>query len=230
MDHTEALKNEVADRYLLGELSDPERERFEEHYFECQQCAADLQAGLALSLNARAVFQEERPLPARAAEPARPGWWDRWMAAWAKPLVAATSLATCVLAVVCAWQAGVVIPQLRRQAGTVEQAAALPTFALAAITRGEPAAVIVPRQSRWFSLSFDVDPQVSYASYRCDLIDESGTSRFQLPVAAPPPGQPISVLLPVREVRPGKYKLNLQGVRGETVSPVSEFAFHLQYK
>ncbi len=35
----------IAERYLLGELSAEEREKFEEHYFSCQQCADSVMAG-----------------------------------------------------------------------------------------------------------------------------------------------------------------------------------------
>jgi len=48
MDHIEALRIRAAEQYLLGELPDSLREEFEEHIFECQECALDVRAGSAL--------------------------------------------------------------------------------------------------------------------------------------------------------------------------------------
>lgn len=45
MDHDLVIKNNTTERYLLGELTDAERDSFEEHYFECPACAEDLRCG-----------------------------------------------------------------------------------------------------------------------------------------------------------------------------------------
>lgn len=52
MDHDDIEQNHVADRYLMGQLSAEEADRFEEHYLSCQECldrlerAEILQGGL----------------------------------------------------------------------------------------------------------------------------------------------------------------------------------------
>ena len=51
-------------RYVLDELTGQEREEFEEHYFNCAECAADVRAAFAFAANARAVLRES-PEPAR---------------------------------------------------------------------------------------------------------------------------------------------------------------------
>ena len=56
LDHLKATKRNVADRYVLGELSPAQREEFEEHYFECVECAEDVRAFLAISSNSRSVL------------------------------------------------------------------------------------------------------------------------------------------------------------------------------
>ncbi len=45
MSHDEALCTLAAERYLLREFDDRLREAFEEHFFDCSECAADLRAG-----------------------------------------------------------------------------------------------------------------------------------------------------------------------------------------
>ena len=41
-------EREILESYLLDRLSEAEREEFEQHYFECASCFAELQTGLAL--------------------------------------------------------------------------------------------------------------------------------------------------------------------------------------
>jgi hypothetical protein len=43
MDHLEITERRVLDRYLLGQLSDEEAERFERHYLACPECLAELE-------------------------------------------------------------------------------------------------------------------------------------------------------------------------------------------
>lgn len=66
MDHAEAARKLAVEQYLLGELSGPEREEFEEHFFRCPECVEALETGAGFMQNARAVFREEQALqPAR---------------------------------------------------------------------------------------------------------------------------------------------------------------------
>ena len=54
MDHNEAIQQMAAERYLLGELTPELRDAFEEHAFDCPECAVDLRAGAAF-INAAKV-------------------------------------------------------------------------------------------------------------------------------------------------------------------------------
>lgn len=45
MSHDEAVETFAAEQYLLEELDSRLREEFEEHLFDCQECALDLRAG-----------------------------------------------------------------------------------------------------------------------------------------------------------------------------------------
>jgi hypothetical protein len=38
MSHEEAVKNRVAEHFALGELTPEDRQRFEEHFFDCNEC------------------------------------------------------------------------------------------------------------------------------------------------------------------------------------------------
>ena len=45
MNHDQAIREQAVERYLLGELAEDARARFEEHFFDCAICAADLKTG-----------------------------------------------------------------------------------------------------------------------------------------------------------------------------------------
>jgi spermidine synthase len=47
MSHDEAVRILAAERYLLMEFDERVREAFEEHFFACSDCAADLRIGVA---------------------------------------------------------------------------------------------------------------------------------------------------------------------------------------
>ena len=47
MSHDEAVRCFAAEQYLLEELTPELREEFEQHLFDCHECAIDLRAGAA---------------------------------------------------------------------------------------------------------------------------------------------------------------------------------------
>jgi len=55
MDHNEALRVHAVEKYVLGELPPPLRDKFEGHFFDCQECALDVTATAEFVDNARAV-------------------------------------------------------------------------------------------------------------------------------------------------------------------------------
>ena len=56
MTHQEAVDTLATERYLLDEMSDENRQTFEEHYFECETCADDLRVATAMLQGAKAGF------------------------------------------------------------------------------------------------------------------------------------------------------------------------------
>lgn len=71
MEHAQATRLQAAVRYVLGDLPQAERDSFEEHYFDCGECALDVQAAAAFADNARNVFcHEAQEVALRAAAPA----------------------------------------------------------------------------------------------------------------------------------------------------------------
>jgi hypothetical protein len=97
MDHAEAARKLAVEQYLLGELSGPEREEFEEHFFDCRECVEALEVGASFMQNARSVLQEDRAVQP-SQQKIRWNWafWTGWrlapaaaMAGWALACVLA---------------------------------------------------------------------------------------------------------------------------------------------
>src|SRR5215472_1993563 len=103
MNHAEAVETQVVERYLLGELNDSETEEFEQHYFACADCAADVAAATILKANARAVFEDDAE-PPPAPQPAKPGFWEQLFAAFRPAPALAAGLASLALGMTCSYQ------------------------------------------------------------------------------------------------------------------------------
>src|ERR1700682_4145887 len=83
MDHNQAARIQAPARYLLGELTLPEREDFEEHFFTCRECADELRTGAMFAANARAVFRDQARRPTPVVQPAHQPDVPFW--AWLRP-------------------------------------------------------------------------------------------------------------------------------------------------
>jgi hypothetical protein len=69
--HEFAVKNMLAEKYLLGELGGMDLEDFEQHLFECSICFDAVKAGQAFT----------RSIAAGVTAP-RPSWWQRIKELW----------------------------------------------------------------------------------------------------------------------------------------------------
>ena len=60
MDHEEAVRLQAAEKYVLGDLAQELCDAYEEHYFDCQECATEVIATAAFVDGAHDIFKEER--------------------------------------------------------------------------------------------------------------------------------------------------------------------------
>jgi hypothetical protein len=219
MEHKEAVQLQAAEKYVLGELTGAQRDEYEEHYFDCVECALDVKAAAAFVETGRAVLRAERG-EAVAAKPVRPsrGWLF-----WLRPAMAVPALAA-LLAVII-YQNAVTIPQAKRDAGLNAGQFLSSTFSLqTANTRGGEELKIRVRPEESFSLKFDFTPAKVFDSYHCKLEDESGRTLLQTVVPGTSVNQEAQFVVPGGLVKPGKYRLVFTGApsasgegRGEEV-------------
>ncbi len=219
MNHEEAIQEMATERYLLEELSPELREAFEEHMFDCPECALDVRAGNVFMSEAKAQLPEliaqrapealgERPRITPAASPVKDKkpWWSFLTApAFAAPVFAA------MLGVI-AFQNLSTIPSLRVAA---TEPRIIPWSSLHADTRGAEATVVQadPRQGAVVLIDL---PQQGYSTYAIDLYDPQGKRLWTQTVAAPDQnsGQAgtLSLLIPGAGLKEGSYSLNLAGI------------------
>jgi hypothetical protein len=204
MTHEQAVATLASERYLLDEMSGPERETFEDHYFSCTACAQDVRTGGLLRDGTRAGLLDERSDAGGEAArhrvvPFRPRRWHQSTALpWA---IAAT------LAVVAGYQTLVTVPSLR----PLNEARALAPVTLRPASRGQEPRITVNRDSAAITLAVDATAatggELSY-----DLRTAAGSVVLSGKAGSPVPGAPLLLLVPARAVAaPGRYVLSVAG-------------------
>src|SRR5665213_1322231 len=144
MDHQDAIQLMAVEKYLLNELPPELRDDFEEHYFDCPECAADLRA--------TAAFLDTTKTELKAAPVSRPspdtGAKRRFTLLW-KPAFVVSALAASLL--VIAYQNVVVYPRLAGQIAQFSTPEILPSLSLVGgNSRGSQLPSITVRSSQPF--------------------------------------------------------------------------------
>lgn len=210
MDHRQLTERKTAEGYVLEELSEPEREEFEEHFFSCEECADEVKAAARFADNAKAVFGEDAAKVVAFPKPVRESPKSaRWFRAvpWA---------ATAAFAMLSSYQGFLVIPRL---AGP--QVASAVT--LIEETRGE-LDQHVRRNGSFVPLRFDINTGQPSPRYVCELHKASGALVFTTEGDAPPEGQPMILLAPAAKLKPDSYILVVKRP-GPAGSEVGRFSF-----
>lgn len=203
MDHNQAVKSEALEKYLAGELTPDLRDEFEEHYFSCGTCAAELKTAVAFASSVRQAF-------AQGFVPA-PAWWTRIL----RPVVAVPVLASLLLA------GGIGYRQLNTPR---------PTFSLIGVadTLGEDSHALrfAVAPGRAFDLQFDPPFQPGYSAYVVRQIDPSGAIRELRTLTPVEAGKTQTVTIKPSRLA-GNYVLSVVG-KPDDGSPAKELS-HTQF-
>ncbi len=226
MDHSESIRLMAAEKYLLGELTPELREQFEEHFFDCQECALDVRAGAALVEHSKVVLSEpvavSVPVPARA----KAGWL-----AWLRPALVVPVLAALLL--VIGYQNLVTYPNLKGEVATVNRPLILASASLInANTRGAGRTVVSVRQGEPFLLFVDIPAEARFSSYLAELDGPGGNSEWSLTIPAETTKDTVPIRVPAGNHGAGVYTLVVRGVdsSGGKGFEVGRYPFELQIR
>ena len=217
MDHNEALRSGACEKYLLGELALNEREAYEEHYFSCAECAAQLRsAALFLGASRELVAASPAPRTAAAAERTRSFVWFR--PAFALPAFA-------LLLLVIGYQNLVTIPQYR-QAST-PRILTMHSLILAD-TRGEEGLHFTAAAGEPLGLYLDIPTDATHSHYLVRLEDPSGNSSLLRSVSSDEAKKTV-VLVVDPGKRAGKYTVVVSGVADGSAKASTDELARLQF-
>jgi len=217
MDHKDAVRLKATERYLLNELDPDLLDQFEEHLFDCQECALDVRAGAMFVEQSKNVLTET---PQSAPTPVMPSTQKNWLS-WLRPAVAVPVMA--LLLAVVAYQNLMEWPAIKSASALPE---IVPYATMNIATRGATVPVIAAKPGQNFSLLVDVPPDGDFSSYIADLYNPAGKIEWSLAIpAAAVANDSLCVRVPGTNRPGGVYVLALRGIRRESNGP-SEIGRH----
>ncbi len=227
MDHADHSQFQfAAERYVLGELSEPEALAFEEHFFSCEGCAQDVEDLTAIRLAAPAVLPGLRRADERKQGDATRG---RFALPWfARPWVPQFALgAFALLAAFTGYQNAVQIPGLRAAAGETLQVSAAPATLTA--QRGTGKSVFSASQRSAPLLIANEWPE-KFPTYEA-RIGQFGKDDRTMHARAETGDASLLVSVPASKLGAGDFELKIFGIReGNLPQLVARYPFTIQGK
>lgn len=232
MDHELVARQGMTERYLLGELDAGARQEFEEHFFDCPDCALDVRAATMFVEQSKVLLGDESlPGVSRTAPtpvPAKPQWLAALLGMF-KPAFAVPVMA--VLLAVVGYQNMVTYPQLKL---ALNSPRVLP-FASVNVGSWGAGQTIFIRPGEGFLL-FTRIPADGYPRHVAELYNPAGKLEWSLPIPSyerdTSPGQdqyPLQVPGAQREA--GIYTLVVHGLTAAGESKeVGRGSFELQFR
>jgi hypothetical protein len=217
--HEQAVENYAVERYLLNEMTDEEKLRFEQHYFQCTACMKEVESGQTF---------------VKSIGP--PSWTFRlreffssckkWQAAVLYPLTAA-------LVGMVAFQNVFLIPRLQAQL-----AAVFPTTIVTA-HQGERGGSSSDKKGEvvrtgYITVDFDLPPLTDYPYYRVNVVNALNPKHMLFSEIIPAPassGSPLAFTVSKSVLGRGQYNSEIFGLRSENTTsgtPLQPNYFNVQ--
>src|SRR5215813_145979 len=207
MEHNEAIENHTAERYLLHELTEQERDAYEEHFFSCSACAEEIKAASEFMENARKVVQSEL-LPAHVyGDAVRRSIWGSWLnfRSMLYPIPAAACVLLVAVSAFGIYQNQVTIPQLRDQAS----AQLVTPQPIMRHSKGEAVTALAVHRGRGFLLRLDIPGESS--SYGVSVLSSSNARKFSVKnISRQDTNQALEIFVPADTLDAGRYFLLIE--------------------
>lgn len=236
MDHDAVVRQKMTERYLLDELNPEVREEFEEHFFDCPDCAVDVRAGALFVDKSKVVFAHEAaPAPSAVPIPnlVKPGWTSWFRPTWAVPVMA-------LLLTTVGYDALVEHPQTEQKIQQMQLAMntpqVLPYGSVNVGAYGSDGPVITTQPGKGFLLFMRIPPETGYSNYTADLFNPAGKLEWSLNIPAPAASSTTEsmqdqwpVQVPAANRQAGNYILKVKGITTSGESKVvGQASFELQ--
>lgn len=192
MEHVAAIESGAAERYLLGEMAEAERNEFEAHFFECSLCAADVCELSQFRANLLSVLAE-----AATDAQSEPGAWERWFG-WLRPAIAVPALASLLLVV--GYQ-----NLIERRAAPALEAEAGHYLLLHGEARGDEATA--QAAGGRLVVLLDLAAVRAGATVLVRTTRSAGGVASELTMSAPAPGEPLTLVFPRGALQPDLYTI-----------------------
>jgi anti-sigma factor RsiW len=202
MNHADAVETRAAERYVLDEMTPEEREQFEEHYFGCAACAADVRDEMTIAATLRAENAHDNVVPIRRTSPVP------WLAAAAMlAIVAFLGYQNAML----------------RARSPHDLPRVLHTVSLSQESRGGGEETVVGNASQPFGLFIDIPPRANATRYVVTIADSAGRARETVQVPREEARESVQLVVPGGLLSPGHYSVT---ARSEpAVGPDSVWSF-----
>jgi len=199
MDHSDAVRLKATERYLLNELDTDQLDQFEEHLFDCPECAVDVRAG--------AMFLEQAKnqlAPSTDTVPLKKTTRSAW-SSWLRPAFAIPALA--LLIVVIGYQNLVTFSASRQPL----RPQVMPWASVNVGTWGAGGPVIEAKPGQGFLLFVRIPPDNAYLSYAADLYNPAGKLEWSLAFPANAGQDQWPLQVPGSNWQAGTYTLKVRG-------------------
>ena len=219
MDHSNAVRLKATERYLLNELDADQLDQFEEHLFDCPDCAVDVRAAAMFLEQSKTVLSEVRgPELVKLPAPARKGWLD-----WLRPAFAAPVMA--LLLAVMGYQNLVVFSATKH----AEEPQVFQSASINVATRSATTPTVRPKQGEAFVLLINLPPENRFSSYIADLYNPAGKIKLSAAISAEAANDTVPMRIPAQR-EPGVYTLAVRGIPqdGSSPSEIGREAFQLR--
>lgn len=214
MDHQDAVRRGVIEKYLLDEISQPERDEIEMHVFDCQECAEEMRTTAAFLAGAKLELRRSH-----LAQPASTAAKKPWFEVLGRPAVAAPAFA--LLLLIVAYQTIIILPRFAGASPQPGNPEILTPLSLSgANARGGAAPIVVMPKGQPLLLSFDIPTAERFSSYTCVLVAPSGAVVWRIPVSVDQAKDTVAISVPPGSISQGKYRLLVQGRAKAGADPV----------
>jgi Putative zinc-finger len=217
IDHDEAVKDLMAERYLLGELNSSDRDAYEEHLFSCDACFEQIKTGTEFVDHLRHIGTDD------PRAPLAPGFISRFMTNMRQP-VTITAFGFLLFATGIAIHQNSVISRLKAPRPEIRS-----VLTGVAHGSGETNLVRVSRNSG-LSLNVEYTRKGEFTSYRAQILSGSGKAMHSVALSERQVGTMAAIDVPADALDPGQYSVVVFGRRSDgTQEEVGRGTFELQF-